>query len=143
MNTNIADVSKRIQLCRTEKGYSLKKLESLTGISSSTLQRYETNKYPIPVDKLQKIAEALDTTPAYLMGWEGKEISFDSFRSLFPILEELGYTIEYEEALDMYVLVTNDERAFPITTNQILDLKNTTQSYLKFKLNEIMNPHTK
>jgi transcriptional regulator with XRE-family HTH domain len=140
MDTNIKAVSDRIKSCRIEKDYSLKKLESLTGISSSTLQRYENNICPIPVDKLQLIADALNTTTAYLMGWEGKELSFNSFHSLFPILEELGYKIEYEETEDMYFLVYNNERSFPITNEQIIDLKNTTVSYLKFKLHEIMYP---
>ena len=41
------------------------------GISKSTLQRYETGYIKnMPVDKLEEIADALNISPAYLMGWE-------------------------------------------------------------------------
>lgn len=45
---------------RNEKGYSLKKLEQLTGISSSQLSRLENNEIPLSWLKLEKLAKALE-----------------------------------------------------------------------------------
>lgn len=43
------------------------------GVSKQTIQRYESGEISnIPSDKLEKIASALKTTPAYLMGWESE-----------------------------------------------------------------------
>jgi repressor LexA len=42
-----------------------------TGIPKSALQRYATGKTEkIPLDRIEQMAKALHTTPAYLMGWE-------------------------------------------------------------------------
>lgn len=45
---------------RTERGISLLKLEELTGIGHSTLNRIEDGKTSPTLDKLIMIAEALD-----------------------------------------------------------------------------------
>lgn len=133
-------LQQRLKALRQEAGYSFAKLEELTGISRSTLQRYETrNSSKIPTSKLEKIADAYNVSPAYLMGWEGKDISYSDFSSFIPLLNELGYKIIYEEKDEMYFLVENEKCSFPITSQQITDLRNTTISYLKFKINEIIS----
>src|SRR6056297_4253776 len=70
----IKDVVKRIKNRRLELNYSYQDLAEKSGISKSTLQRYETGTIDdIPLDKFNKIAEALDTTPEFLMGWIEKK----------------------------------------------------------------------
>lgn len=44
---------------RAERGISLTKLEKLTGIPKSSLNRYENNQSDITLVKLEKIAAAL------------------------------------------------------------------------------------
>ena len=64
------DISKRILQTMIEKEISYGELSKLTGIPKSALQRYaigETEK--IPLDRLEKIAKALNVDAAYLMGW--------------------------------------------------------------------------
>lgn len=49
-------------------------LSKKTGIPKSALHRYATGETPkIPLDRLEIIAEALNCSPAYLMGWEEKD----------------------------------------------------------------------
>lgn len=67
MNNIIARIKKR----RTDLDMSYQELANKTGLSKSTLQRYETGSIKnMPIDKLEVIANALDISPAYLMGWE-------------------------------------------------------------------------
>lgn len=67
MNDIIARIKKR----RTDLNISYQELANKTGLSKSTLQRYETGSIKnMPIDKLEVIASALDISPAYLMGWE-------------------------------------------------------------------------
>ena len=47
---------------RTQRNISLKKLSMKTGISKSALNRYENEKREISIQKLEKIAEALNCT---------------------------------------------------------------------------------
>lgn len=67
----VNDIVKRIKTRRLELEYSFQDLANKTNMSKSTLQRYETGAIKnLPLDKLKVLASALQTTPAYLMGWE-------------------------------------------------------------------------
>ena len=61
--------AKRIQQRRKELGLSYQELADSTGISKSTLQRYETGSIKnIPLDKLDVLAEGLQTTALFILG---------------------------------------------------------------------------
>ena len=61
--------SERIRRRRKELGLSYQDLAGSTGISKSTLQRYETGSIRnIPLDKLDVLAEGLETTALYILG---------------------------------------------------------------------------
>lgn len=64
-------VGERIKLRRKELGISADKLGEAIGKNRATIFRYE-NGYieKMPLDVIEYIAEALYTTPQYLMGWE-------------------------------------------------------------------------
>ena len=61
---------KRIKECREALGLSVDKVAAVLGKNRATVYRYE-NGYidDIPISIVLKLAEALHTTPAYLMGW--------------------------------------------------------------------------
>lgn len=64
-------VIKRIRDRRIELGLSFQDLADATGLSKSTIQRYETGGIKkVPVNQIEDIAKALHVSPAYLMGWE-------------------------------------------------------------------------
>ncbi len=61
--------AERIKQRRKELGLSYQELAELTGLSRSTLQRYETGSIKnIPLDKLDVLAEGLKTTVMYILG---------------------------------------------------------------------------
>lgn len=63
----------RIKQRRNELNMSYQELADKTGLSKSTLQRYETGSIKnMPLDKLEELAKALDVKPSYLMGWSEK-----------------------------------------------------------------------
>ena len=59
MPYEIKDIVKIIKNKRDELNLSLRDLSSKTGISSSTLQRYETMETNMPIDKFQIICDVL------------------------------------------------------------------------------------
>lgn len=64
-------VGDRIKKIRCDKNMPQNELAQKTGISKQTLYKYEKNIITnIPSDKIEVIAKILDTTPAFLMGWE-------------------------------------------------------------------------
>lgn len=77
---------------RIERKMTLEDLAKSVGVSRQTIQRYESGVIGnIPSDKIELIARALDTSPAYLMGWEStsdektKDITNRSKEFEFPL----------------------------------------------------------
>ncbi len=67
----LTDLIERIKERRLELEMSYQDLSDATGISKSTLQRYETGYIKkVPINQIEILAKALHTTPSYLMGWE-------------------------------------------------------------------------
>ena len=63
-------VGQRIRTRREELNIGQTELADKVGISKQTLYKYENDIVTnIPSDKIEKIADHLDTTPNYLMGW--------------------------------------------------------------------------
>lgn len=67
----MSTIGHNIKKRRLEKRLTLEDLARTVGTSKQTIQRYESGVIGnIPSDKIEAIAEALDVSPAYLMGWE-------------------------------------------------------------------------
>ena len=63
--------AKRINEAIEKSGYSYPELSKLTGISKSSLQRYATGEtVKIPIDSIEAIAKATNTSAKYLMCWD-------------------------------------------------------------------------
>lgn len=61
----------RMKNRRKAIGLSAERVAEILGVSPATIYRYENGDIEkVPGDRLGPIASALQTTPAYLMGWE-------------------------------------------------------------------------
>ena len=70
VSDKMQEIMNRIKTRSEDLSMSYQTLSDKVGISKSTLQRYETGFIKnMPIDKIEDIAKALCTTPAYLMGW--------------------------------------------------------------------------
>jgi transcriptional regulator with XRE-family HTH domain len=86
---------------RKELGLTLLQVAKRVGVTEATVQRWESGKIKsLQYDNIIKLAYALDTTPAFLMGWEKKES--DSVRKkLIEFVEHLP-----DEQLDLYLTLS-------------------------------------
>ena len=67
----MTEIGKNIMLRRKELGLTQTELATKMGYKSkSTINKIENGTNDIPQSKVVKFAAALETTPAYLMGWE-------------------------------------------------------------------------
>mgnify|MGYP002614071908 CR=1 FL=1 len=67
-------VSKRLLSTIEEKGMSYGEVAKLTGIPKSAVHRYSTGEtVKIPIDRVEKMAEVLGVSAAYLMGWDNAD----------------------------------------------------------------------
>ena len=69
-------MAQRIKALRKEKGLTLEQVADVVGVGKSTVRKWETGMIAnMRRDKIASLANALGTTPEYLMGWDEKEIS--------------------------------------------------------------------
>lgn len=65
------EVGARIANLRTKRGISQTELGELLGTTKQTVYKYESGIVTnIPLDRLERIADVLEVSPAYLMGWD-------------------------------------------------------------------------
>lgn len=75
-------VGQNIKSRRKQLGMNAETLADKLGVSPSTIYRYESGDIgKVDSAKLIPIAEALQTTPGYLMGWETEEVG-EKLRSI-------------------------------------------------------------
>lgn len=75
----MSERTKRLNNLIELSGYTYKELSERTGISKSTLQRYATGETEkIPISAIEHLAEALGTTPEYLLCWDEKNVLLNS-----------------------------------------------------------------
>ena len=62
------NIGKNIKTRRTDLGLTLEEVAKIVGVSRQTIQRYESGVIAsIPSDRIEKLAQALNTTPAFVM----------------------------------------------------------------------------
>ena len=67
----VENMGQRIRDRRIALELTLDELGKRVGVGASTVRKWETGYIKdMRSDKIQKVADALDVTPAYLMGWD-------------------------------------------------------------------------
>lgn len=97
------NMAQKIKELRKAKNLTLEQVASVVGVGKSTVRKWETGMIAnMKRDKIASLAKALDTTPAYLMGWEESPINelpepiIDNV--LVELLAELSDLTEEERA---------------------------------------------
>ena len=87
------EMGEKINLLRVQKGMTLEELGDKVGVGKSTVRKWENGMIAnMRRDKIAKIADALDCSPAYLMGWEESVPDY-----IFTLPDGSKIIIEYME----------------------------------------------
>jgi HTH-type transcriptional regulator, cell division transcriptional repressor len=71
---NNMEMGDKIYTLRKQLGLTLEDVGNIVGVGKSTVRRWENGDIAnMRRDKIAKLANALQTTPAYLMGWTNEE----------------------------------------------------------------------
>lgn len=96
------ELGEKIKKLRKEKNMTLEQLGEKVGVGKSTVRKWENGMIAnMRRDKIAKLAEALDTTPAWLMGWEEEaKNDLGSHDALNEMSDELGFAqIKWNEEI--------------------------------------------
>ena len=115
----IVTTGQRMKARRKEIGLSAERVAEILGVSPATIYRYEKGDIEkVPGDLLAPIAKALQTTPAFLMGWSASTHAFPSNVTPLPQMREWPVLVAtacgkplHRELLDETVLAPDDIKA--------------------------------
>lgn len=120
------DMAKRIKDLRTSQGMTLEQVAEKVGVGKSTVRKWETGLIAnMRRDKIAALADALNTSPMYLMGWSDEinplpKLDISKFDNIYPVnlkkiplLGEIacGKPIFANEDRESYVLAGSDIHA--------------------------------
>ena len=80
----LTTIGRRIRDRRLELGLSVDELALKLGKNRATVYRYEGDEIEnLPISIIAPLAEALDVSPGYLMGWEKEKTPPDTYSQIF------------------------------------------------------------
>lgn len=134
----------KVKTRRQELGLTLEDVAKIVGVSAPTIQRYESGDIKnLRKDKIKSLSDALQVNPSYLMDWEDDSNIKESFNYFMEMqLNLLGYKIIYDEE-DGYVVLVGKEGTFELSSTDIEDLSKSLESFLDFKLYDLMKTSRK
>ncbi|CAM3293414.1 helix-turn-helix domain-containing protein [Vagococcus fessus] len=98
-------IGQRIKDRRKELNISADKIAEKLNVSRSTIFRYEKGDIgKVPTEVIVDLADILQTTPGYLMGWSGKngEMLVDEDSTYFDNTIDIMRELSTERKLDVY-----------------------------------------
>lgn len=128
------EVGKKIKLRREELGMTQEELAEKTGYKDrSSINKIEKGGNNLPQTKIVAFAQALHTTPSYLLGWEDDPINRDDpglvSKPQTNILDpsngdsESAYKTQTEEQDENLVILNrNAKKLTPEKRKQLLDM---------------------
>ncbi len=98
------ELGMKIKQLRLERRMTLEQVGDIVGVGKSTVRKWEQGTIAnMGRDKIARLANALGTTPAYLMGWKEKTDSNNS-----P--NELRLTEGEEKLVELFRLVPEEQQ---------------------------------
>ncbi len=94
----------RIKARREALGLSVGELAERLNKNRATIYRYESGEIEdMPITVLEPLAKALNTTPAYIMGWEEEPLDFESLLNALSQARSRPDSPEIAEAVEKLI----------------------------------------
>ena len=120
-NFDYSAIGKRIRVLRKRKGYNQQELANIIGKSLRTVQKYESGEIEVSIAVVNQLAEVLETTPTFILGYEA---DIAPIRSLADVMNFL-FHIEQVSGLDFSIDVKKPPRNREWTCSITFDGKKT------------------
>lgn len=149
------ELYKRIKIRREELGMSQQDLATKLGYKSrSSINKIELGENDIPQSKIAAFATALETSEAWLMGYENDHPCQDVVDKVYAFdcqLKVLGWSYKIivegnpktDEHPNTYALFKKDGMSFKVYGNDYDSLINDSLSFLNNRLQELFENYTK
>ena len=88
-NLDYSAIGQRIKQLRKQKGLNQKELASIHDTSLRTVQKYETGEIEVSIAIFNQLAEILESTPTYILGYEANTAPIRSLADIMGFLFQL------------------------------------------------------
>ena len=106
-NSDNVAIGLRIRALRKRKGYNQQELADILGKALRTVQKYESGEIEISIAVVNQLAEILDTTPTFILGYE---MEIAPIRSLADVMNFL-FQIEQVSGIDFGIDIKKPPRS--------------------------------
>lgn len=106
-NFDYSAIGKRIRALRKCKGYNQQELANIIGKSLRTVQKYESGEIEVSIAVVNQLAEVLETTPTFILGYD---TDIAPIRSLADVMNFL-FHIEEVSGIDFGIDVKKPPRS--------------------------------
>lgn len=107
----MSTIGTRIRDRREQLGLSQEELGKRLGYKSrSSINKIELDQRNLTQSKIKAIADALETTPSYIMGWKEDGPDKAEEESLIDMFKSLS--TDEKNLLDMFKSLSSDEKSF-------------------------------
>jgi transcriptional regulator with XRE-family HTH domain len=106
------EMNEKIKTRREELGLTLQEIGDYLGVSKATVQRYESGEIKnLKLESIEKLAEILKISPAFLMGWEEKKETSTAIDTIAAHFEGKNITPKKMRLIEQYIdaLFEDDE----------------------------------
>ena len=116
----MSDIGKKIRQKREELGYTQEELANKLGYKSkTTIAKIESGANDIVQSKVVEFAKALNTTPAFLMGWEDDA---DDKQAYYLDSDTAAMAEEYHKRPEMKILFDASRKATKEDIEQVANI---------------------
>ena len=122
-NFDYPAIGQRIKQLRKRKGLNQTELAQMLKKSLRTVQKYETGEIEVSIAVVNQIADLLDTTSTYILGYES---STTQIRTLADVMDFL-FKLETVEGIDFKINVQKPPRSKQWECSISLDGKSTAE----------------
>lgn len=124
-NFNYSEIGRRLKALRKRKGLNQQELAELLGKSLRTVQKYETGEIEVSIAIVNQLAEILESTPTYILGYEVKNEPITNLADIMNLL----FQLEKVQGLDFRIEVKKPPRNDLWECSVSFDGKNTDADY--------------
>ena len=101
------EIGQRIKMLRKHKGLNQKELAEILGKSLRTIQKYETGEIEVSISTVNQLAEILDSTSTYILGYETNRQPIQSLSDIMSFLFELEQVMDISREAIYTIIMTS------------------------------------
>lgn len=148
----MATIGSNIRKRREELGLTQEELARKMGYKSkSTINKIEAGINDITQSKVIAFAKVLNTTVAYLMGWDDRILSLDEYnekvakqtwRDFIRLIQSVGYEITERENDNYEIVSDRSSSIIVVTKEQLCSLDTMIMNYISYTTDKFFDEHS-